>query len=142
MAPMFLKKYMIKHDHIATVFICAMVSLLFACTEDPPGQPFNSTDNKNRSIRVTVHHVFDSILYTDSLVPYAEVKIYSDYDQFITDGPANAIRYSDSSGVALFEYRDEDYYWIKCYHPAHGFVTDSVSTPPYTVSFVEMFYYF
>lgn len=128
--------------NIRTIFGFAIISMTMACQKEPDGMPFTGPDNHNRSIKVAVHHVFDSIVFTDSLVPDTEVRLYSDRDQFITDGYYDAIQYSDSSGVALFEFRDEDYYWIRCYHPAHGFTSDSVNTPPQTISFVEIFYYF
>ncbi|MFN3939860.1 MAG: hypothetical protein ACK4IY_04690 [Chitinophagales bacterium] len=123
--------------------LSCLVLLSTGCDkEGPDGAPFSTAQNFNRSIHVTVQHVTDSIYFTDTLVANAEIKIYSSYDQFITDGVADAVRFTDSAGVALFEYRDADYYWIKCFHPALGFLKDSVSTPPQTVSFVKLYYYF
>ncbi|MBK7108498.1 MAG: hypothetical protein WAU21_06280 [Chitinophagales bacterium] len=126
----------------SAILYFALFLFVVSCEKDPDGKPFPNNDNNNRTIEVTLHHVFDTILFTDSVMANVEVKIYSSYDQFITDGPADAIRYSDSTGVALFEYRSANYYWIKCFHPAHGFITDSVSTPSHTVAFVQLYYYF
>lgn len=128
---------------VSYILLCGVMCFaVISCEKDPGGDPFPGNIHNNRTIRVTMHHVYDSIAFTDSLLPEVEVKIYSSYDQFITDGHADAVRYSDSAGVALFEYRSDDYYWIRCFHSSLGLITDSVSTPPHTVSFVQLYYYF
>ena len=76
----------------------------------------------------------------DSLVPGAEVKLFISETDRINDIAWDGLQYTDSSGVATFPARDDDYYYIRSSHPVLGVKESEVKTPAGTISFVEIRY--
>lgn len=123
------------------VLLVTISVFLVACAKkDPPFNP--GTPPANTSLKVTVKHVYAIWPdVKDSLVAGATVAIFTaaeDRDQLINwDG----WKETDSTGVALFEYRKHAYYYVLVDHPLFGKITDEVTTPAGTLSFLEMLFY-
>lgn len=113
-----------------------------SCADEPPvaDQSFNASQEFNRNVKVELRHYYDLENGLDSLVSNATVLLFEDRDVFITNGYADKYRTTDTTGIALFEYLDKDYYYIRVVQPDLGEQTDSVSTPPNTTSFVFIDY--
>lgn len=118
------------------------VLLLVACEkEEPPQEHLNGFANLNRTIIFDVYHVYDFSPIQDTTVRDAIIKVYAVYEDLLLDYYPDASRMTDSAGHAEINGLGEDYYYIKCTHPALGTVIDSVSTPFNTTSFVELYFY-
>jgi hypothetical protein len=125
------------------LFTSLLVVFLFgACEkEEPPGKPFNTPNEYNRSIQAEVKHLFDLSLMADSAVFNATIFLYEDRENFLYDGIPDAYRNTDSNGKATFELLSKDYYWVRAVHPDLGEQIDSISTPPNTNSFLFLTFY-
>jgi hypothetical protein len=108
---------------------------------DPPDENFNAADSFNRTIEVNTFHVYNILTPADSLLPGVQVEIYSNRQNFQERIYADATRVTDSVGYCVFENRNKEYYWIIAEHAAFGLITDSVSTPENTTSFVPLLFY-
>ncbi len=121
--------------------ISILLTIVLSCDKSKSGEPFNSSINNNRTIKIEVKHLYNDSLLLDSLVENAIIKIYDNRDDFIYDVFPEATTVTDSSGLASFEYRTQNYYWIRAQHDSLGTIIDSVSTPPNTISFVYLKFY-
>lgn len=122
---------------LAILTICITFT---ACEEDPVYEDLNGSENLNRTIKFDVYHVYDTSPYTDSTVAEATIKIYANYEDLMLDYYPDASRVTDSVGHAEINGLDKDIYYIRCTHPTLGDLIDSVTTPAYTTSFVELIY--
>lgn len=113
-----------------------------ACNNDEPASDnFHGLDNFNRTIRFTVKNVYSLSPVMDSLVPDAQISIYSDYYDFLAGNYPDASRITDSAGYAEINGLDKDFYYIRATHPDLGEIIDSISTPDGTISFEELLFY-
>lgn len=123
---------------------CVFFSLLLqeSCGKDKMQQEsLHALDNFNRTIRFNVKHVYQVSPEMDSALEGAAVKIYSDYTDFRLAGTPDASRETDSTGYCEIAGLDKDKYYIRASYPGFDDVTDSVSTPDGTISFVALFFY-
>ncbi|MBC8047491.1 MAG: hypothetical protein H7Y00_11900 [Fimbriimonadaceae bacterium] len=124
------------------LFYILISVLFFSCNdEEIQDDNFNAADDFNRTIEINSYHVYDVPNALDSILPEVQVEIYSVRENFIDRINADAIRTTDSTGLCIFENRNKDYYWIVAEDDAFGIITDSVSTPANTISFVELLFY-
>lgn len=124
------------------VGILVWLLLSAKCEEEPLPNVNNNGNAQLRTVEVTVKHIYQvQPTRLDSLVPKVEIKLYlSEYDREHDLNP-DGIQTTDTSGVATFEARDDDYYYLRSEHPVLGVENDEVKTPAGTVSFVEIWYY-
>ena len=123
------------------VILLSCILAVVSCEEEPIYEDLNGSENLNRTIKFDVSHVYDTSPYSDSTVAGATIKIYAQFEDLLTDYYPDASRITDSLGHAEINGLDEDMYYIKCTHPTLGELIDSVTTPAYTTSFVELIYF-
>ena len=124
------------------VFISLVSLFLFACEKETDKDDTHHVVQGNRTINVWVSHIYQTSPVLDSAVAGQEVKIYDNRIDFIeNEVNYEAVRTTDSTGLAVFQFRSADYYYIRAEHDELGEVTDSVSTPSGTTSFVELYFY-
>ena len=118
-----------------------VITFFLSCEKKNPMDDLNATENFNRTIKFNVTNVYDLSPITDSVVPGATINIYDNYFDFISEAYPSASRVTDSLGECTISGLDQDYYYIRAKHPFFPDITDSVSTPAYSTSFVELIFY-
>ena len=117
----------------------SILLLFYSCKEAGPG-PEPPADLHNAFLRISIHHVYDSITLMDSLVPKTNVKVYESREDMIFDENRAYERTSDSMGEVNIPGVNFPFAYVRAFHPGLGIKLDSVSTPDNTVSFLEVYY--
>lgn len=126
------------------IFFIYSISLLLvvSCNEETkPEENLDAADDFNRTIKVNTFHVYNVSVPLDSILPDVQVEIYSNRENFVDRINPDATRTTDSTGYCVFENRNKEYYWIIAEDNLQGIITDSVSTPANTISYVELLFY-
>ena len=122
-------------------YLVLLLVILSACKKEEVDQNLPPVNTHSATAKVTISHLYDIPNSLDSLVPFAQVKVYETIEDLTFDENRLYDRTSDSLGFVEINGISKTKIYLKAFHTSLGNKVDSVSTPDGTISFLEIIYF-